>query len=406
MADIIRPFKATHYNPSFFRNLSALTCPPYDVISKKQLSLLKRKSPYNFSNILIAINNDYKEIGEKLRSWIDKRILVDDAGESIFLYEQKFKIAKRRYSRFGFLSLLKINEKGSIFPHEYTLSAPKEDRKKVIEEVEANLSPIFVIAPKKIGYFHALHNRYRSKKPFMRFKDLDANENLVWKITDKDTIEKICAQINGKNLVIADGHHRFEVASGYYKRNKRRFKNLNYIMSYITDAQPGLVILPTHRVISVPDFDGALTALTRYFDIKEVKSDNVLAGKLEKEKKFSFGVYRQGKFYFLKLKNEALLDKLFPASPYRKLNTYLLHQFVFPMLKTDGSIQYTHDIKEARKLAGPGKTAFILKPVSLSAVFDIANRGYRLPQKSTYFYPKVSSGIAIRRFANANTREF
>ncbi|MCK9614153.1 MAG: DUF1015 domain-containing protein [Candidatus Omnitrophica bacterium] len=406
MADIIRPFRATHYNPSFFKNLSAFTCPPYDVISKKQLSLLKRKSPYNFSNILIATNNDYKEIGERLRSWIDKRILVDDPAESIFLYEQRFRIGTEKYKRFGFLSLLKMNQKGAIFPHEYTLSAPKEDRKKVIEEVEANLSPIFVIAPKKINYFHALHNRYCTKKPFMRFKDLDANENLVWKITDKDTIKKICSQANGKNLVIADGHHRFEVASGYYKRNKRRFKNLNYIMSYITDAQRGLVILPTHRVISVPDFDGALATLKQYFDIKEVKNDNVLTGHLGKEKKFSFGVYRRSKFYFLKLKNETILDKLFPASPYKKLNTYLLHQFVLPMLKTDGSIQYTHDIKEAEKLAGHDKTAFILKPVSLSAVFDIANRGYRLPQKSTYFYPKVYSGIAIRRFANANIREF
>ncbi|MCK9573922.1 MAG: DUF1015 domain-containing protein [Candidatus Omnitrophica bacterium] len=399
MTDTIRPFRATYYNPSFSRNFSALTCPPYDVISKKQLYLLKRKSPYNFSNILIATNNDYKEIGERLRNWIAKQVLVDDVDESIFLYEQKFKIGKNKFSRFGFLSLLKINEKGSIFPHEYTLSAPKEDRKKVIEEVEANLSPIFVIAPKRIAYFHTLYNRYRGKKPFMKFRDLDGNENRVWKITDKDTIEKICSQVSGKNLVIADGHHRFEVASGYYKRNKKRFENLNYIMSYITDAQPGLVILPTHRVISVPDFDGALCAFAGYFDVKEVKSDNAITCKLEKEKKFSFGVYRRGKFYFLRLKNEAILNKLFPASPYKKLNTYLLHQFVFPMIKTKGGIQYTHDIKEARKLSGSDKTAFILKSVSLSAVFDIANRGYRLPQKSTYFYPKVSSGIAIRRFA-------
>jgi len=398
MPDTIRPFKASYYNPSFFKKLSALTCPPYDVISKKQLALLKRKSPYNFSNILIAIDNNYKQIGERLRSWIDKKVLVDAEAECIFLYEQKFKIGTAKYSRFGFLSLLKMDAKGAIFPHEYTLSAPKEDRKKVIEEVEANLSPIFVIAPKKITYFHALYKHYRRKAPFMRFKDLDSNENLVWKITDKDTIRKICSEVNGKNLVIADGHHRFEVASGYYKRNKDRFKNLNYIMSYITDAQPGLVILPTHRVISVTDFGATLETLMQYFDIKEVKNDIILAKRLRDESKFSFGIYHQSKFYFLKLQNEAILDKLFPNSPYKKLNTYLLHQFVFPMFKTKGNIQYTHDIKEAEKFAGRDKTAFILKAVSLPAVFEIANRGYRLPQKSTYFYPKVYSGIAIRRF--------
>jgi len=398
MADTIRPFKATYYNPSLFKKLSALACPPYDVISKKQLSLLKRKSPYNFSNILIATNNNYEEIGKKLRSWIDSKVLVDSDCECIFLYEQKFKIGTDKYSRFGFLSLLKMNAKGAIFPHEYTLSAPKEDRRKVIEEVKANLSPIFVIAPKKNNYFHALYRRYRGKKPFMKFKDLDSNENLVWKITDKATIRKICSEVNGKNLVIADGHHRFEVASGYYKRNKGRFKNLNYIMSYITDAQAGLVILPTHRVISVPDFYAALETLREYFDIKEIKSDTLLVRKLESENKFSFGVYHRSKFYFLKLRNESVLDKLFPGSPYKKLNTYLLHQFVFPMFKTEESIQYTHDIKEAEKFSGKDKTAFILKSVSLSAVFEIANKGYRLPQKSTYFYPKVYSGIAIRRF--------
>jgi len=398
MTNTIRPFKATYYNPKLFKNFSALTCPPYDVISKKQLALLKRKSPYNFSNVLIAADGNYKEIGDRLRGWIDKKILVDSDAECIFLYEQKFKIGSARYSRFGFLSALKMNSKGAIFPHEYTLSAPKEDRKKVIEEVEANLSPIFVIAPKKISFFHALYRRYKKTKPFMKFKDLDSNDNLVWKITDKPTINKICSQLNNKNLVIADGHHRFEVSFGYYKRNKARFKNLNYIMSYITDAQDGLVILPTHRVISVPDFAGAISALKGYFDIKEVKSAAALEKLLKKENKFSFGIYNKSKFYFIRLKNEAILNKLFPNSPYRKLNTYLLHQFVFPMFKTEGSIEYTHDLKEAQKIAGRDKTAFILSAVSLPAIFEIANRGYRLPQKSTYFYPKVYSGIAIRRF--------
>lgn len=398
MTDTIRPFKATFYNPSLFNKLSSLTCPPYDVISKKQLALLKGKSPHNFSNILIATNNNYKEIGDRLRSWIEKKVLVDSETECVFLYEQKFKIGSTKYSRFGFLALLKMNAKGAIFPHEYTLSAPKEDRKKVIEETQANLSPIFVIAPKKVNYFHNLYSRCKKTKPFMKFKDLDSNDNLVWRITDKAIINKICSEVSGKNLVIADGHHRFEVSLGYYKRNKSRFKNLNYIMTYITDAQPGLVILPTHRVISVPDLNLSKGALKEHFDIKEIKSDSALEKRLKSERKFSFGIYHKSKYYFLKLKNEGVLDKLFPGSPYRKLNTYLLHQFVLPMLKTEGSIEYTHDIKEAKKLAGSGKAAFILSAVSLPAIFEIANKGYRLPQKSTYFYPKVYSGIAIRRF--------
>lgn len=404
MADIIKPFRATYYNPAIFKNLSSVACPPYDVISKKQLSVLRRKSPYNFSNILLATNNNYKEISERLYKWLSEQVLVDDTSECIYLYEQKFNIQGKKYKRFGFLSLLKMDGKRAIFPHEYTLKAPKEDRKRILEEVKANLSPVFIMASKPLKYFHSVYNYYCSKKPFTRFKDLDGNDNYVWKIDDKDKIKKILCEINKNKLVIADGHHRFEVAYEYYKKNKNHFENLNYIMAYITDVQDGLIVLPTHRIVLIKAIAAAFLKLTQYFDIKEVKNRDSLELRLKAEKNFSFGIYTHGKFYFLKLRDESILDKLFKGSVYRKLDTYLLHQFVFPMFEIEGQIEYTHDIKEVGKMAGKDKTAFILKPASLDEVFSIANKGYRLPQKSTYFYPKVYSGIAIRRFIDANKR--
>lgn len=398
MKDTIKPFRATYYNPSIFKNLSLVACPPYDVISKKQLSLLRKNSPYNFSNILIANKNNYKAIGSKLHEWFNKHILIDDKEECIYLYEQKFTINGKEYCRFGLLSLLKMNSKGTIFPHEYTLKAPKEDRKKILETVKTNLSPIFIMVPAVLKYFHSLYSQYRRVKPFVRFNDLDGNDNCVWRINNKSQIRRLIREVGGKNLVIADGHHRFEVAYDYYKRNKGRFKHLNYIMAYITDAQDGLVVLPTHRIVLLKNRANAFLKLTQYFHIKEIKDGSTLELQLRKENSFCFGIYTHNKFYFLKLRNEAVLDKLFSGSVYRKLDTYLLHEFVFPMLEIEGEINYTHDIKEIEKLAGEDKTAFILKPASLDSVFAIANKGYRLPQKSTYFYPKVYSGITLRRF--------
>ena len=396
---MIKSFKATYYNPAVIKNLSLVASPPYDVISKKQLANLRKKSPYNFSNLLLAANNNYKEVGMRLRKWIEDEILINDKEECLYLYEQTFGVAGKKYKRFGILGLLNMDKKGTVFPHEYTLSAPKEDRKKMIREVEANLSPIFVMVPKRLKYFHSTYNSYSRTKPFERFKDLDNNDNKIWKISDKKTIEKLCKEIASNNLVIADGHHRFEISYDYYKKNPNRFENLNYILTYITDAQDGLVVLPTHRVVSLEDKLAIFSdKMKSYFDLQEVKNVSVLEQKLKKEKNFAFGVCFKNKVYFFKLKSAKILDKLFKNSVYKNLDTYLLHQLVFDIVKIKGSIEYTHDLQEAHKLAGKDKAAFILKPVSLSAVFNIANKGYRLPQKSTYFYPKVYCGMLMRRF--------
>ncbi|MDP2922825.1 MAG: DUF1015 domain-containing protein [Candidatus Omnitrophota bacterium] len=397
MAHTLKPLSATHYNQSIIKDLSLVTCPPYDVINKKQEFALKHKSPYNFCNVLLTDNGNYKELGKRFRQWISENILIDDAKESLYLYEQKFKMDGKKYSRFGILTLLKMDGKGAIFPHEYTLKAPKEDRKKIIREVKANLSPIFVIAPKSLKTLAKIHEYYSKKKSFVAFKDSDGNDNKVWKINDRVTIERICNEFDGHKLVIADGHHRFEVSYGYYKKNKNRFKDLNYILAYVTDAQKGLVILPTHRIVSVKNIAAVMDKLREYFDIKKVDEKD-LEEKLKHTKGFCFGVYHADNFHFIKLKSERILDKIFKGSVYRKLDTYLLHQFVFPICGIEGDVQYTHNIAEAKKIAARDKTAFILKPTALGDVFKIANQGYRLPQKSTYFYPKVSSGIVVRRF--------
>lgn len=396
MSLVVKPFKATYYNPSFIKNYSSVICPPYDVISKEQLALLRKKSPYNFSKVLIADNNNYQGSGNLLRQWLSSKILIEDKKDCLYLYEQKFNIDGKNFSRFGIISLLKM-DKGGIFPHEHTLKAPKEDRKKIIKTTKANLSPIFVIAAKSLKSFKRIHRLYSRRKPFLRFKDDDGNDNIIWQIDDKKDINLICSQISKCKLVIADGHHRFEISYDYFRKNKDRFKDLNYILAYITDCQKGLSILPTHRIIKIHDKDNDFfRKLEKYFNITEA-TQNSLSKKLKYARRFCMGIYRKEKFYFLKLKSSAILDKI-PNRLYRELDTYVFHKLVLPLFTIDEEFEYSHNIKTAKKIAGKGKTAFIMRKVPLKVVLKMSSKGFRLPQKSTYFYPKVLSGGIIRRF--------
>jgi len=396
MDQIVKPFRATHYNLDFIKDYSKVVCPPYDVISKKQLRLLRKKSPYNFSNVLIADNGNYKKAGITLRKWVRKNILIEDRAESLYLYEQKFTVGKKRFQRFGILSLLKMDNR-DIFPHEYTLKRPKEDRKRIIKAVEANLSPVFVIAARRLDSLQSTYKYYCRQKPFLRFDDYEGNGNRIWKVSDRRRISQIAKAIADSKMIIADGHHRFEISFDYFKKNKNKFKDLNYILAYITDCQKGLNILPIHRVINVKDKPQIfLKKLRKYFKVMQVKQ-SLLERKINGSRQFSFGVYRGSKSYFLELKDLKALDKL-PNKIYKQIDAYVFHQLVLPLFKKDGEIEYTHSIGGAKQMAGKRKTAFILKAIDLNSVFKISSKGFRLPQKSTYFYPKVLSGIVMRRF--------
>ena len=392
----VKPFCATYYNPSRIKNYSNVICPPYDIISKKQLGVLRKKSPYNFSRVLIADKKNYQEKGSLLNKWVKKGILIDDPQESYYLYEQKFNVEGKPFMRFGILSLLQMDKKG-IFPHEHTLSAPKKDRKRIIRATKANLSPIFIIAAKQLDIFKKTYKLYSKKKPLFRFKDGDDNASRIWKISDKQHIVKLGSAINKCKLVIADGHHRFEITYDYFMKNKTRFKDLNYILAYVTDCQKGLNIMPTHRVAAIEDKDTEFfKKLNKHFKVEKV-SQSSLERKLKSYSGFNLGICRNSKCYFLSLKSRNTLNKI-PNKLYQELDTYLLHRLVLPLFKVRGATEYTHSLGEAKKMAGKKKAAFILRPVPLKDVFKISSQGLRLPQKSTYFYPKVASGVTIRRF--------
>lgn len=399
MSQVIKPLRATRYNPLRIKDFSDVVCPPYDVIDAAQFKTLRKKSPYNFARILLARPHDknYDANRRQLDAWLKQRVLVDDDRESLYLYEQTFKIANTVRKRYGIISLLKMDAK-NIFPHERTHKGPKDDRKKIIKTLEANLSPVFIIASKPVRQLYTVYKHYCLTKPLVVCKDRDNNHNRLWKITDPTDIALLAKAFENIPMLIADGHHRFEISYDYFRRHPRKFKDLNYVLAFVTDAQKGLVILPTHRIMKLAMSDAVLfAALSKLFYIRQMRQAD-LERRLALAKYFSLGLYHKGKFYFLQLKNKKILDKI-PEKLFRPLDTYVFHKLVLPQLKVKGALQYTHSVSEAKSLAAMRKSAFLLRAARLDAVVKISSKGFRLPQKSTYFYPKLLSGLVMRRFA-------
>ena len=213
MSSTIKPFNASYYNTKKIKNLSKVICPPYDVISPKELEILRKKSSYNYSHILLTKNKNYKAVGDRFRKWFKDQILIDDGKDCVYLYEQTFKTQGRTHKRFGYLCLLRMDRKKGVCPHEYTLKAPKVDRKKIISEMKANLSPIFAIVPKKLKAFHDVYKKYNRQKPYFNFKDTLGITNKVWRIEDRKDVNRLRTAAENANMVIADGHHRYEVSN-------------------------------------------------------------------------------------------------------------------------------------------------------------------------------------------------
>ncbi|MCM8773126.1 MAG: DUF1015 domain-containing protein, partial [Candidatus Omnitrophica bacterium] len=400
--ELIKPFKSFHYNPQLLKEISSLVCPPYDLMSREDIHRFKNKHLYNFCNILcIDEYHDYKDLSKKYNQWIGDGILVEENTPSLYLYQQRFRFENKNYYRIGIIGLLRIDNKDVIFPHENTLSLPKKDRYYIIKNLKSNLTPIFVVVPNKLNILHPIHTLYRRKPYFIKFKDFLNIDNTLWRIDEKSVIHKISKEILRKKLFIADGHHRFEVAYRYFLEESNRFKDLNYILAYITDWHDGLLVLPTHRVLkNVSNFENIFTKLSYYFKIEEIKRGNI-ENILSYTKDIAFGIYKDNKQFIIKLKKRNILDKILNKEEkiYKDLDVYILHRLVLPMLgKKD--ILYTSSLKEAKKLGNNGNLSFILKKPLLNLLFNIAREGYLLPEKSTYFYPKIISGLLIRRFEN------
>jgi len=413
----IKGFKGTCYNPEDIADLSSVICPPYDVINDDERHYYYQKSPYNFIHLILNRPQDndndscnrYSRANVLFNEWIKNKILSQDKKEAMYFYKQDFFFREKEVSRLGFISLMDIGNAGSrVFPHENTRHAPKMDRFELIKNVKANLTPIFTIfSDRKMVVEDIFKSNFVDKKPDISVKDDSGVRHSLWKLSDREMIKGIRKEMVNREILIADGHHRFEVACMYLELMKQEDKSYssdksyNFIMTYFTPLESqGICIFPVHR-LTKNSFSKDL--FESCFKMKSFNSIHDLEQELEEKSKdkFIYGYYDQRDILLLELKNRKDISK-YVQPCFNNLDVAILDFYIFAKIlnvKKD-DVSYTHNLEQAKELVDNKdfNSVFILRPAQVSQVKDIALSGEKMPPKSTYFYPKLASGLVVHKF--------
>ncbi len=425
MAIEIKPLEALVYNQDKV-DINDVIAPPYDVISSKYRDELYQRSPYNITRLILSNAQDpYEDASKSFEEWIKNDILIRTEKPVILYLVQKYKLNGKEVTRKGFIARNKIEDFSTrnILPHEFTMSGPKEDRLKLTKACRANFSQIFMVYsdPEK-----QIENAVDlSSAPFIDVTDDNGVRNTVWKIEDEQTIRLIEEVLKDKTLLIADGHHRYETALNYRNFLGENAGEANYVMSYFTNMDDDLLIYPTHRIITkwIEPYV-LLETVKKYFDVKdynftganklEIKKEFLLAIEKSAKNKIAMGLYMKNvnKFYLLTLREDVsgILDGFKVPEVLKNLDLTVLHKVILTkelgfteeeQMAQDG-IKYIKVENEAFDMIDSGKAeaSFIMAYPKIEDIKRISTAGYRMPQKSTYFYPKLLSGIVINPLQN------
>jgi len=428
----IKPFKAVVYNQEKFKDLSSLVCPPYDVISPLEQQHYHDKNPHNLIRILLGKDipreDKYRRSREHFRDWLKNKILIQDKTASVYFYSHQYHIKGERKTRLGFISLLHLGDKDqAALGHEHTRLEPKEDRFRLIKQVKANLSPIFVVFLDKKRIIDRIYQKHiQGRPPFVELIDNEKNIHKLWRLDSPDVLEQIEKGMSGEDIFIADGHHRYEVACAYRDKMRQRSRgaritgeeNFNYILAYFTNTDPrGLTVLAVHRLLKLDkslDLAALKLKLKDYFHLEEIKDKARFFFLMEKcgRTEHVLGMYKDKKYVLLRLKNIKILDKLISERPkvYRSLDIAILNTIVLKKIlgrdfQDRENIKFSPCVEEFIEEADtdPLTIAFFLNPVKIQQIISVALNGERMPSKSTYFYPKVLSGMVINKFEESNS---
>lgn len=440
MAEIF-PFRAYRYNSAKVDPAKVLT-QPYDKITPAMAEKYAAASPYNLIPIEkgkslpsdTPANNVYTRAAKTLDEWIRAEVIVQDATPSLYAYFQEYTVpgTSERRTRKGFIAVGRIEDysAGVIFRHEQTLSGPKADRLELLRHTETHTGQLFMLYRDPGARIDSLLDVAARPKPQVDVRDEYDVVHKLWPITDAQALETIRREMADKKLVIADGHHRYETALAYRDERRAHAGRVNanapyekVMMTLFNTAGEGLTILPTHRIVAhVANFSLATfrAALADAFDAHSYP----FAGPAERSRAYdqfrrdllrgreqrAVGAYAgDGAFYVLVLKREAdlatLLRGVSPAQ--RGLDVVLLHRLILERglkitedaVKTEKNITYEREMDTAigEVDSGRAQICFLLNPVSVETVAEMAMGGEVLPQKSTDFFPKLMSGITMYR---------
>jgi uncharacterized protein (DUF1015 family) len=428
----IAPFRGVFYNQKKVRDLSRVITPPYDVISKEEQEKLYRKSPYNFIRLDLSQDPDpYSAVAELFRAWQSEGIFQRDEVPAIYFLTHRFSLKTgETKERQGFFALTQLQDfsTGNIRPHEKTLAAPKEDRLRLMLASHSQLSPIFALySQPKRSINRILAQHLEGVPPAIDVKQDGSEECQLWRITDRELIREVQREMKDQPLLIADGHHRYEATLNYrdHLRSQRGEWNgreaFNYIMAYFANMNDdNVVILPTHRLVrgyAPQPFLQMEEALQKSFYLEQYPKTpegknwflKALKAGSKKRRLIGASFKRDPRYLIMRLKNKRIMQRLAKelSAPLRELEVTILHRLILenilglaPEQQTHGdNIRYSQD--EDLVLQALEKedyqAAFILNPPKAEDILTIASGGEKMPQKSTYFYPKLVSGLVINK---------
>jgi len=413
----IRPFPGIIYNPGKIDDLTKVTTPPYDVISPEEQDFYYGLDPYNIICIILGKDfpgdnyeeNKYSRAARFFRGWLKVGILKKEKDPAIYVYEQEYTLRGKRKKRRGFMALMRLENfhSGIVFPHEETFPGPEEDRLMLLKSCHANLSPIFSLYS---DVSFSLDEDLSGSETLANLKDRDGVGHKLGRIRDEDKIIRICQMMKDKKIFIADGHHRYKTALAF--RNEERGRSSSsggeeFVLMYFLNMESDAVtVLPVHRMLRNLKSRELARIKSRIKDFFWVQILERKEGDRAAEKKMlqmieigeetpRFGMYLDDdKYYILTLKRKPSLWEVDSAV----LNGILKEILKNKTLRKGEEIDFVKDAKEAVDLVEEGRyqMALLLKPLSLKKLKEVSLSGRTMPPKTSYFYPKLLTGLVMR----------
>ena len=417
----VKPFRGLRFDCEKAGAIEKLVCPPYDIICEQQRQEYLAENENNIIRLELPKGEaPYETAGKTLSDWLDRGILRRDDEEAVYIYEEEFTAGTERRSFKGCIVRVRLEEfsKGIILPHEETLSKAKEDRFNLMKATNCNFSQIYSLFNDGSHEITARLDRLGKAAPISELTDGEGVTHRLWAVTDKDEISAVCSAFAEKKLYIADGHHRYETALNY--RNYCRENGIgngaeDYVMMMLVDMEhPGLLVLPTHRIVrdlESFDADAAMAECAKWFDITEFSGTDTIEATLHEkylagEKALAF--YCGGnKYRLLVLRDKQAVSAFLPekSSAYCGLDVSVLHTLILERIfgidaenmAKQINLTYVKKFGDALSAVDEGRAqcAFILNPTKVEEIRDVAAAGEKMPQKSTYFYPKLITGLVM-----------
>ncbi|MBC8273850.1 MAG: DUF1015 domain-containing protein [Chloroflexi bacterium] len=417
----ISPFSGVRYNQEIVGDMASVICPPYDVISPEEQRAYYEKSEYNAIRIEHGIvlpedtktNDKHSRASTIFNQWLKDRILTLDHVPSLYIHEHTFTYQNIRKRRLGFIACVRLEpwENKVIFPHENTVPGIKTDRLDLMRACAANFSPLLGLYEDLGQKVTKLLTLQASRKPAIEFTEADEAHKL-WVANEPEFVQRVSHSLASRPIYIADGHHRYETALAY--RDERRQENspdneaFNFVMmSLVSFSDPGLIVLPVHRLVNnlsskaVAQFRGNLET---FFEVESVPLGE--AGLPETRGAITriLGL-EAGSVIALKPRQPSSLKEMMPedhSEIYKRLDFSIVQHLVIDKLTAldkGSSVAYTPNMVQARRLAESGEyqLAFVLNPISVATIKAIADANDKMPGKSTFFYPKLPTGLVINR---------